>query len=54
MPPRARGLPGLPPTPEEDATMDDHQKDMWAGVVLVGMILTLLLGGLLVLWLQGL
>jgi hypothetical protein len=34
--------------------MDDHQKDMWAGVVFAGMLLTLLLGGLLVLRLQGL
>jgi hypothetical protein len=34
--------------------MDDHRKDTWAGVLFVGLLVRLLLGGLLVLRLQGL
>jgi hypothetical protein len=34
--------------------MDEHQKDPWAGVLFVGLLVGLLLGGLLVLRLQGL
>ena len=47
-------LPGGRHTAEEDVTMDEHQKDQWAGVLFVGMLLGLLLGGLLLLRLQGL
>ena len=39
-------LPGGRHTAEEDVTMDDNQKDQWAGVLFVGMLLGLLLGGL--------
>ena len=48
-------LPGGRHTAEEDVTMDDNQKDQWAGVLFVGMLAVgLLLGGLLLLRLQGL
>ena len=34
--------------------MEDHRKDTWAGGLFVGMLVGLLLGGLLILRLQGL
>jgi hypothetical protein len=34
--------------------MDDNKTDLWAGVLFVGLLVGVLLGGLLVLRLQGL
>jgi hypothetical protein len=39
--------------PMQGGSMEEHQKDTWAGVVFAGMLLMLLLGGLLVLRLLG-